>query len=478
MYMRAAKQARAVQHPDPSRPPVVFEVGGTKNSMRKIQLLRADPRNVRIAVHVCLPPRPGVSSDVPTTEHSGLQMVGCNYLPETRKAKLSAVNYCRHTPEHCDCLRFYQVHGRFAVSSHSVYNLRPPDWARLFQYVDHLEVAAHIPKVGMSVPLQDPEFHWEDASQDKDTDWATRLGCKVKAWLTGRRTVVFKPNRVGAKTYCHEDISQDVEAGGFHLTGATIGLSPWVQGDGKTVAAIAATAGTAMLAAGAAAVVANCAPPAIALAAVSAGIRSTCLTALWVRAEHERARLSRPLFVKSTVSIACHSAYGVGPQSDHGHILRYTHGPPRKLVPNVVQSTRVDTTHLGRVTAGIAMAKNRAVAAAQMAASLWRNDVPTTVVKATVQHAQNLVELVVPNDPPPPPEPSPWRWAILSLPFAWGVGAVHSLALAAKSYMPMDLLTASANSPAVWLQSTLFLLSCILSIWWIRARPPAGRAGL
>lgn len=460
LYMKSAKMARTIadHHFNPKKPPVVFDIGAGSFGAKRLQMLKSVPNNRKVAIHASIPVVQDADNARDSRARHNGSFVEWNYLPETKVPSLNRLNYCRHTASECDCMKYYDERGRYALAIHSAYYFRQRDWQQIFKYTDQVECLMHVPKVGETIPLRDPEFEWVDVEQDASSDWLARTGAFVKRLLTGDRTVKLKPLRHGETTYTHSDVSQIITRGGFHFTQNSAWIEEYCQGDRKT-----ATAAACVAAAGAVGglVTSAGAGPAVAAASAVAGAANALVTtAAWARFENWRARCGRPMCVAETVTCHVASSFGEGNEEDIVTVQRFRAGPPRELVPELVEAVQVDKKSVGRVAAALALAKDLPNGIRQMAGSMLREDVPIKAVRDTLGHAQRVMRYVLPNDRSAPNAGRWLAWAIASPLFACSPLALLSWTQPA-AYLPAAILPIVGASLVAW---KLLCLPTILAL--------------
>lgn len=470
MYMNSARKARSVELPAlETRPAVVYDAGSGNFGAERIQQLRLDPRNAKVAIHASIPEVDDADQDRVAKTRANPNFLRWNYVPETRRVNTTGLNYCRHRLSECDCFKYYAPGARFVTAIHSSTEFDARDWTNVFRYTNCVEAALHVPRIGETLPLSTPEYQWVYADRDEDAGIVEKIGHVIHALLTGNRRVRLKPMKCGAIPYTQDNIEPTLRRGGFHLTTSTTALEKWTKGDTNTAIATVATAAAAAVGAviGGSALGITGLP--LAATTTFAAVKSVAMTAMITRANYERTRLSQPLFVDATVSAHIVSSYGEAQQEETAHCVRFLHGPPRKLVPRSTESVQVDRSQLGRVTSALVMAKDKLTSIKQMAGALLRDDVPPKATRDTVAHAVRLTSYVVPNEPQSPPWYYRWRWASVLLPIASAAQFLQTLALDAASSPAVSHYAALVASPLMmyWLGGTTLLL--LLTMWWATA---------
>lgn len=456
LWMKAAKMCRiaAEHHFTPKKPPVVFDIGAGSFGAKRLHMLRCVPANVKVAMHVTIP----ILQDADNvrdsrTRHNG-SFLAWNYLPETKEPSLTTLNYCRHKASECDCLKYYDERARHVTAIHSAYYFTVEDWDQIFKYTSQVECLLHVPKVGETIPLKQPEFEWVDCEHDVDSDWLTKTGCFFKRMLTGDRTVKLKPLRHGETTYLHSDMSQIIRRGGFHFTKHSW-MEKYCQGDSRTAkaavyVAAAGAVGSLIGTVGAPAAV-------VAVQAAAAAVNAVVSTAVGARVVNGLARRQRPFMATRTVTCHVTTAFGAGDEEDIVTTQRFTCGAPKALTPEPIESINVDTRSVGRVAAAITMAKDAGTGMRQMAASLLREDVPIQRVRDTIRHATRIATYVIPNGLS---APSGARWLYL----ASALPLFASAPLAALSLTPAVAYLPPSVIPAVVVSCLLMKLALIPTI--------------
>lgn len=468
MYMKAAKKAREVKLPfNEVRPPVVFDIGAGHFGAERIQMLKLDARNHDVALHVTLPDANNDDADRLAKVRADPTFLGWNYLPESRRVVMNGMNYCRHLARDCDCMKYYAAGARIALTIHSAYELDQRDWGRIFSFTDTVESAVHIPKPGETLPLTTPEYEWTYAADDPDASILDKCGYLARQLLTGRRVVKLKPLRCGGTSYIHDDLSQVVANGGFHLSKTVVGLENFTQGDYKTAALFGASAAVSATAAAVVGVAAGLPTATVVGTSIVAAAKSAVLTAGWIRFHYERTRWKRPVLVDRTVTAHIASSYSEKGSEEIAHIVRFKCSQPKRLDPRPTESTEVDPTQVSRVTSALVMAKDKLAGMKQMAGALLRDNVGIKATRDTVRHASRVANYICPNEVSQPPWWQKWRWASTLLPIASAAQLVVTLAKDVQSWTSEGVLLAVVSSLMIKLWGGATILSACLSMWWI-----------
>jgi len=158
-------------------------------------------------------------------------------------------------------------------------------------------------------------------------------------------------------------------------------------------------------------------------------------------------------------TVSCHvtTAFKANGEEDIVTTQRFVCGPPRDLIPEIVESFEVDTENVGRVTAGLAMAKDPIAGARQMAASLLRENRPIQAVRDTISHAGELLRYVLPNGRC---APSGALWLKLAVASPLCASGLLSLPL----WTPAAAYTPAAMVPIAGVACLLFKLAALPTI--------------
>lgn len=273
----------------------------------------------------------------------------------------------------------------------------------------------------------------------------------------------MKPRKHNETHYIHQDISQVIERGGFHFTSGDW-LENYVQGDSKTALAIAAVGVAGAIGGLASAAVAT--GPIAAACAISGAAQAVVTTAAYARFEAWRSRHSRPLLARSTVTAHVSNSFGEPGREELASIVRFRHRPPTTLVPGVLENDMVDRAEVGRVAAAMTLAKDKALGAKQMAASLLREGVSARTARDTVRHAGRLVDYVIPNVLRPQSWGLTYKLAIALPPFVWAAtGLLMSTPIAA--YIPPAVLYYVVASFVITTPLSLLIIPAwfLLALW-------------
>lgn len=413
MLLGAAKEAQVLA--DQGYFPAVVDVGSGSFGAQKMEMMKKDRRYCRVFFHAMMPYAD--EDDPERIRKIDGKKHGWNYVPDTKRIRLSTVNYCHHKCSECTCLDLYtSVHP---IANHSLYHLRAEDYDNLFRKATSLRASVHIPHIGRTVPLQNPEYVWKDAETWEKAGMLRKLRAKCTRLLTGERQTVLEPLRGGGTLYEEPDIGPMLSNGGFHIhpiATAAAKLSD-LSTAAKTIAIGAATAAAATF------VQVNGGLTTRAAVAAVAGINSAVLTAGAIRAGNEIAKLEVPMYgTKHTIKT---HITNVVLQTENGdpvaHVLRLRRCEPTMLRPVVVEHSVIDPERVCEAQVGLLAGGDNEKSVRQIHANFARKRTTANTAKHCVDHARRLVNFLLgPTTAPPPPDSFRRRVrACICFPFAW-----------------------------------------------------------
>lgn len=383
MYMNAAKKARAILQHNPQARPVVFDMGAGAFGGEKLALLKRDPRNSGLFVHASIPSAD--QEDIHRTNRlrDNPDFMNWNDVSVSHRANQHRINWCRHKARHCTCMRHY-THV-FVVCIHSAYYFTQADFDRIFEHTSSFESLEHIPEVGVPIPLHNPEYIWEDASEQSTVvklPFLGRLANSIRTAVSGTRQVRLQPVVTAASTYVHADTSQRIQNGGFHPNRWARVVDSVLETDGK-MAAFATGVAAAGAIGGLIGSIGGSTLASVA-ASVKGAVSSLALTTTAAYLAKLDTRLTRPWLPGDfSVEVSIASTYETpGNREQLCHIIRYFKTERgAELVPRVTSAVRIDEDQVSRAVAAMSTAADTERTERMVAATLLRDKLPVRVVK-------------------------------------------------------------------------------------------------
>jgi hypothetical protein len=433
MYTNAAKKARAILATNPTARPAVFDMGAGVFGGEKLMTLKQDPRNANVYIHAAIPMADAEDKNRVTRLRTNPTFMSWNDVSVTHNPSLHRLNWCQHKARDCTCLGNY-THV-FVLCVHSAYYFTQADFARIFEHTATFESLEHIPSVGNTVPMDNPEYVWEDASQQGNHtkhSFFSRVANSFRETVTWTKQVRLQPLVTAATTYHHPDNGEKIRRGGFHPNVWAGHVDRWLETDSK-LAGFAAG----VVAAGAIGGLVGSMGTSVATQAAAAlhgAISSAALTtaaATFVKWDTLQPRPWLPGALSVEASIA--SSYEVPTREQICHIVRYARVQRGTLLePRVVEAMAVETEEVSRVAAALTTAADTDRSERMMAAVLLRDKLPAKVVRDTIRHAKTVANFLFP--PPPDAHRPPWllkgALAVVCQPFVSGISNHASSALA------------------------------------------------
>lgn len=438
MYTNAAKKARAIVEANPSARPVIFDMGAGAFGGEKLLVLKQDSRNAKVCVHAAIPSVDGADPDRITRMRTNPTFMTWNFVPNTHVVTTNRVNWCTHRARDCTCMAHY-THV-FVLCIHSAYYFTQADFQRIFQHTASFESLEHIPQVGQTIPVTEPEYLWEDSTKKSEVvkhGAFSRIVNSVREAVTWTKQVRLQPLRTAATTYQHADNGERLRRGGFHPNVWAGHVDRILETDSKmaTFAAGVAAAGavggligaigsstlTSVAAAAQGALSSLALTTAAAAVAKWDSLQPTPLLPGWVGCDY-------------SVETSIASSYETNDREQVCHIIRYCRVQRgTKLEPRVTESIQVEPNEVERVAAALVTAADTGRTERMMAATLLRDKLPVKVIKGTLRQAQRVADFLFP--PAPDVQRPPWlvkgALATACLPFVSGISKSASSALVA-----------------------------------------------
>lgn len=407
MYFNAFKKARALLEHDARARPVVFDMGAGVYGGEKLLLMKRDPKNVGVYVHAAIPTADVEDINRVTRMRTNPTFLTWNDVSVTHTPSTTRLNWCRHKARDCTCMGHY-THV-FVVCVHSAYYFTQEDFERIFEHTSSFESLEHIPEVGNPVPLDKPEYIWENAcekSEHANYSLLGRFANKVRATMTQTAQVRLQPLVTAATTYTHPDNGERLRRGGMHFNKWSRIVDRVTEDNGK-LASFAAGVAAAGALGGALGAIGRSATGVLGSAAYGAlsSLATTTIAAALCKLDTKQRQPWLPGDYSVETSVAMSYENNWGDQTCH--IIRYTKMPRGvALEPRVTVSEKPDITEVGRVAAALATTADGAKTERMMAAVLLRDKKPARAVKATLKHANRVVNFLFP--PAPDVQNPPW----------------------------------------------------------------------
>lgn len=389
-YMSAAKRARVWAERHQAKHAVVIDVGAGSFGAERLTMLKGDNRNASIFVHAMIPIEDTADVARWTRNLRSEAFLSWNNVGETGIVNRERFNYCHHLARDCTCMAMYD-HVE-AVAIHSAYYFNEADFRNICTQAQSVECALHIPVLGQTLPLQAPEYKWEDGAQVGSL--LQRARAKATKWFTGVDEVLLQPLRLAGRTYRHQDIGQIVANGGFHTSHQTAALAA----QHETLGCIAKLYGGVMCKATAAAFATSIVfpgPPVMkVVGAVATGVMAVAATAITSRALLKSRYCAEPApYFDATIVATVKASYELeATREDMVHVITFSKEAPTVLTPNPTTSVTVNQDGLSRTMQQLMLAPDTMAARCQAAALLLRERVPVNQVRDTVQHAYHLTK--------------------------------------------------------------------------------------
>lgn len=446
LYSSAAKKARRhyeiqkAAHPGVELKPVVFDYGAGSFGAERIQMLKTGKgsKNGPLYLHASIPEVDYADKARLDKLREQRRFPAYNYVPETRIVVRDRLNYCHHLARDCDCMKYYTEGLRFPVAVHAAYYFQQRDYDKILSYAPILEAAVHIPRPGHTIPLDKPEYVWDDprviGPDGKPASVVDRVKFAFKEFISGVPSVRMRPIRTGGTVYEHEDIGHYIVAGGFHSYPTNAVLDDYVSSTRSTLAGGATVFASAAVAAFIGAAFSS---PVVALTtAAVAGINAVCMAAACA-AVNKRRRFWRSPCPDATATIQFYVKNQLKLENAEPlvSILSVNKVRPTKLIPQCCESEQVDPTHLGRATSSVCLAGDSVKTRFQVAARMSLEGLPLKKIRDTVSHAVRCVNFLGWGQEPPPRPPSSVQLlcAGLSLPYACAASRAAKSTLLAAS---------------------------------------------
>jgi hypothetical protein len=367
--------------------PVVFDIGsGATGVKRAFKMLSTYAGADSIYWHCTFPIEGGdlqrdfqlIGASIGTTN----LVDHCNFIEETGFPQLGVVNVCRHRAAECDCLRHYT--SNFCFSIHSSYYFTDLDWHQLFRYTQRVHIAVHLPeRFGTGFPAVSPEFQWVRPADAKTLSFWDKMRAVARGWITGVEQVVLEPLRPHGSTYFQPNPKEDIERGGFQMSGcrpALVAVDSFARNPLATVTR-SAVCGTLAVLFGTAPSIQHW------FGAVFLTLAAT-LPFLWSRALR-RFRTSTEPLPGTAYTVAITDGRNLTIHGENGvQLYTYRRCPtPTKLLPRSVDSYAVHDALAGQLASTMSLAKDETKATAVAIARCLREGLSTLETTQTVQRA-------------------------------------------------------------------------------------------
>lgn len=474
MYMNAAKKARALVQRDPTKKVAIVDMGAGAFGGEKLLLIKQNPQNAAVYVHAAIPTADTEDQHRVTRMRTNPTFMSWNDVSVTHQPVPTRLNWCRHKARDCTCMALYDV--VFVVCVHSSYYFTQADFERIFQHTSSFEALEHIPELGVAVPVDKPEYVWEDSTKQGNHakySVAARLANKVREAVTWTKQVRLQPLVTAATTYHHPDNGESLRRGGFHPNLWARTVDNVLETDGK-LAAFAAGVAAAGAIGGLVGSLGQSAAVCVGAAAKGAlsSLALTTAAAAFVKWDSGQPTpwLPGPYTVEKSIA----SSYENGTGDQTCHIVRYYKlERGTRLEPRIVQAEVRRQEEVGRVAAAIAVTDNTPRTERMMAAVLLRDNVPARAVKGTLAQAKRVVDFLFPA--PPDVRRPPWllkgALAVACQPIVSGISNSASSALVAafcpsRFYLPVKTTYSLITmSPAGMIYLTLAAPCHLLGLW-------------